>query len=70
MPRLCCCVAAGNAIRTNQELAAQEERDNDGSGDAERLKNCFFRCVSAWTASLQHWAAYVFGTGRVLPSGV
>ncbi|GLC55847.1 Kinesin-like protein fla10 [Pleodorina starrii] len=39
-----CIAYAGNAIRTNQELAAQEhEKEHAGENpDNERLKNCFF----------------------------
>ena len=33
----------GNAVRTNQELQAQEDKEHDAAAENERLKNCFFR---------------------------
>ncbi|KAG2431845.1 hypothetical protein HXX76_009338 [Chlamydomonas incerta] len=37
-----CIAYAGNAVRTNQELQAQEDKEHDAAAENERLKNCFF----------------------------
>ncbi|KAG2487699.1 hypothetical protein HYH03_013698 [Edaphochlamys debaryana] len=37
-----CISYAGNAVRTNQELAAQEHDKDHDNPENERLKNCFF----------------------------